>query len=521
MIGNLARRMGLRTTVSAGVVADWRVPELSTATPFHVAPLGGAATCLIDAAGRVQSVGRTWSVELAIMAGANWRASWEFGKIVQRVGPVGTVTSTVRTPDGPIHQHVAAGVVAGSPVAIVEIENQSGIAVAVGAVVRPFTVEGRGYANTVAVSGDGMTVDGHGGVRFVSAPASVAAAVGSDGDLLAHMPAADGSAKPVSASCRSGAAQGAAVWPLPHTSRLRFVVELDGPTARTSAVPSIEEVERGWQVHLSRGSKLEVDGEPVASGSTNAARSLLTSWPTPNEIPAVVTALAEADLGDEAPRLFDELEQTGDQVAVLAAMARWFQLGASLDELDQALPVVARAAHEARRPSSIDGAPWLAEALQGLAAGLQAIEQPDVAERVAGLSVVTAADDVDLVNEFAALRDLTTDHNKAPQPLGDSARLLLIARMLVVDDRGDEVRAMPWVPDSWRGKPVDVLGVPTANGRLSFGLRWHGPRAAFLWEFEAAADAPLRLTVPGIDPSFSTSELTGETLLADPGWDTA
>lgn len=522
MIGNIARRLGLRPTVSASVVDGWRVPEVGTHEPFAVAPLGGASSCMIDQVGRLQPAEQTFTVEVAIMAGANWRAGWEFGEVKRTVSDSGTVVCTVRTPEGPVHQHVAAGVVDGRAVAIVEIENASGVAIAIGALVRPFTLQDRGYVGSVAVSGDGIVVDGDAGVRFTSAPASIAVAAGADGDLLGSMPPADGGAAPAAARCRSGAAQAAAVWPLPHTSRVRFVIELAGPTARTAAVPAIVDVERGWSIHLSRGSKLEVDGEAVAGAPMIAARSLLTRWPAPDELPAVVTALAENDLGDEAVRLFAGLEKSGDQVAVLAAMSRWFELGGSLEALDESLPIVARAAHEARQVATIAGAPWLGESLQALAAGLRGIEQPDVGDRVGSLAVAAPSPSADLVDEFAALRDVRklVGASSAVHAAGDAARVLLLARRLIVDDRGDDVRVLPWVPDAWRGKPVDVLGVPTAHGLLSFGLRWHGARPALLWEFQAASGAPFRLSVPGIDPVFETSELTGETLLADPGWQT-
>jgi hypothetical protein len=45
---------------------------------------------------------------------------------------------------------------------------------------------------------------------------------------------------------------------------------------------------------------------------------------------------------------------------------------------------------------------------------------------------------------------------------------------------------------------------------VSYAVRWHGPRAAFLWE-TTASDVTLR--VPGLDPEWSTTEARGETLL--------
>jgi hypothetical protein len=94
-------------------------------------------------------------------------------------------------------------------------------------------------------------------------------------------------------------------------------------------------------------------------------------------------------------------------------------------------------------------------------------------------------------------------------------------RALVVKDTGTEVRLLPQLPELWRGRTIDVLGLPVANGTMSFGLRWHGHRPALLWEASLAPEAPFTLKIPGIDAGFETSDRQGETLLTDPGWGSA
>jgi hypothetical protein len=47
-------------------------------------------------------------------------------------------------------------------------------------------------------------------------------------------------------------------------------------------------------------------------------------------------------------------------------------------------------------------------------------------------------------------------------------------------------------------------------------VRWHGDRPALLWDLErraAAPTAPVRITAPGLDPAWSTTDAKGETLL--------
>jgi hypothetical protein len=56
-----------------------------------------------------------------------------------------------------------------------------------------------------------------------------------------------------------------------------------------------------------------------------------------------------------------------------------------------------------------------------------------------------------------------------------------------------------------------VTEAPTHHGRVSYALRWHGERPALLWECERPG---VRLTAPGLDPSWSTTDQTGEALLA-------
>ena len=43
--------------------------------------------------------------------------------------------------------------------------------------------------------------------------------------------------------------------------------------------------------------------------------------------------------------------------------------------------------------------------------------------------------------------------------------------------------------------------LPTAAGRLSFAIRWHGERPALLWELEPHEGiGPVLLTTPALDP---------------------
>ncbi|HEV7762906.1 MAG TPA: hypothetical protein VGO78_28040 [Acidimicrobiales bacterium] len=105
--------------------------------------------------------------------------------------------------------------------------------------------------------------------------------------------------------------------------------------------------------------------------------------------------------------------------------------------------------------------------------------------------------------------------------------LSFVRSLLVTEVRSpgaDGLALASAVPDGWLGQGWEVHDAPTAHGRLSYAVRWHGERPALLWELEphpaggsgngAAAPGPVRLTAPGLDPAWSSTELKGEALLA-------
>jgi hypothetical protein len=100
------------------------------------------------------------------------------------------------------------------------------------------------------------------------------------------------------------------------------------------------------------------------------------------------------------------------------------------------------------------------------------------------------------------------------EPVAESepAGLLAAVRRLLVDDaRGIELA--PGLPVDWRGRDFEVHDAPTRAGRVSYAVRWHGPRPALLWEV-VDAEPGLVVRAPALDPAWSTTAPTGETLLA-------
>jgi hypothetical protein len=97
-------------------------------------------------------------------------------------------------------------------------------------------------------------------------------------------------------------------------------------------------------------------------------------------------------------------------------------------------------------------------------------------------------------------------------PDGPAPFLRAVRDLLVGPSDDGSVTLLTEFPAGWRGQDLDVREAPTRAGRVSYAVRWHGPRPALLWECER----PIRLTAPGLDPSWSTTEQRGEALLAAP-----
>ena len=103
-----------------------------------------------------------------------------------------------------------------------------------------------------------------------------------------------------------------------------------------------------------------------------------------------------------------------------------------------------------------------------------------------------------------------------------AAELLMLVRDLLVREvpgggNGEAAGGLALasvVPDTWLGQGWEVHDAPTAFGRLSYAVRWHGERPALLWELEPHPGVgPVRLTAPGLDADWSSTEPRGEALL--------
>jgi hypothetical protein len=96
-----------------------------------------------------------------------------------------------------------------------------------------------------------------------------------------------------------------------------------------------------------------------------------------------------------------------------------------------------------------------------------------------------------------------------------TADFLSFVRELLVRETDDGLALCTMLPEEWCGRSLAVHRAPTHRGSLSFELRWEEGRAVLRWELQPHPGAgSVRLTAPGLDPSWSSVELRGEADLA-------
>jgi hypothetical protein len=260
--------------------------------------------------------------------------------------------------------------------------------------------------------------------------------------------------------------------PLAHGSSLR--VALPATSLLTpddlSQLPDAAAVVRGWQRQLAGG--LHVD--------------------LPE--PAVDERLCRSRAGSCLAADTDPMVDPERYLHRAATLARLGLL--DVRDGDAAAEVAAAAGELARRHRRAAATPW------GAAAAL-----------VAAHDVLRSLGDDRGASDAAAVARRLPAAEAAPEepPVDDLRYEPWLEGRLAVSD-GPTVRILPSFPVSWRGANLSAYQVPTMAGPVGFAVRWHGARPALLWE------APLGVVVtcPGLDPTWSSTEPSGEALLAAP-----
>ena len=410
-------------------------------------------------------------------------------------------------------------------------------------------------------------------------PARFAAGNLDTGDVLETVLSGAAGSEMIEATCADGLATLAMVFPLPHTAILRMAIPVGagtGPGAvidHPTGLPDAASVVSGWEVHR-RGPRVEIPDRRLADalararahlnlahdgavvrrdgarspsmdpGATDVILAAFDALDRPAEVDAVVARWSIPV--DPAPAPTPEAD-----AVLLAAVANHHLLHRSQPVVDHLLPEVAAAVERigkaerrgrivdpvsrARSARALDLASWMfAETRQVEAAAAVG----DLASRLGSGPAVDPAADGDLVEQLLAAAR-AADHARlvalcaglsatgaAPGPgpggrpighdLAASAAVVLAVRGLLVAESREGLALLPQFPDDWYGGGIELHDAPTAHGKLSFAVRWHDSRPAVLWDLEPhPGRGPVRLTVPGLDPSWTTTETRGDALLAE------
>jgi hypothetical protein len=235
----------------------------------------------------------------------------------------------------------------------------------------------------------------------------------------------------------------------------------------------------------------------------------LARWGHHDAAAVVVARLAAAQRLDGS---FGRSEP-GTTAAVLAAWAAYAAAaGGGTGLATELAGPAAKAAHRlGRRHRRVERPPWYAAAQHDAAFVLDRAGQPEAAD----LCRARAAGGAGPAGETGTLAPADLSLLAGPSPV-DGARFLSAARAGLVDDaRPSSVDLLGAVPAGWLGQDLEVHGLPTRAGPLSFAVRWHGARPALLWELgDDPAPGTVAVAVPGLDPAWSTTDRAGEALLA-------
>lgn len=427
----------------------------------------------IAPSGTIATSDGSWRIEWGVKAGPDWRIAARERAVRQtRVDDTPVFETRMRVPRGDVVQRVGVVNDGRSRAVVIEYENASPDAVVVATA---------GFADaTMRSDAEGIVLDG---TRWI-VPARSGAAVVAE-DVWAAI-----EADPTGVDA-TGRGAGAVLTPLPHRQSVAVVVVVEGtPPARTT---SPIDIAAGWRAVM--GAALEVD-VPDAD--------LVAAW---RRIQCDLVLAAGAD----------------DPLAAAEA-AWWLDLAGLSAEADRGRSVALRAVDRGRFDADLAVA-----TLRALASKDLRRAAPSGLGEVAGPLVARCRDRLDRATVDVVVRAL---EREAPDAAGDARRLFetvtvdawspstaaaagaarVLGHLFDDADPSGVLSLLPTVPENWRGHSVDVRGMVTGSGRLSFSVRWHGARPALLWQREGGADG-VELRCPGLDPTWSSTQRSGDALL--------
>lgn len=472
-----------------------------------------------------------WELDWWIGAEDRWHVPSESPTVRQGLLGACPVTETrLRVPSGDAVQRLyAARDRSGADVVVAEVTNETKVPFAVTFVLR--TVDGRAPGR-IDVTDRVVAVEGQVVATIPRVPGRVAFAVegGPETDELRAVVEGGNAGLPGGSGLRGTGTQVALVYPLAHTASVRIAVPMAPVTEPIdlAGLPDAKRVVSGWQTQARQGTRLVLPERRLQEGvDARVRRSLLVGagdpyapeqldlFGFPAEAEAVLRALiadatAVAEPGRALRTLGRHVAFTGDRVFARAAV-------------DAVATLIARLASSGSVEDLRRGAVGasLATTLLGLAGHKRGATDADRAaramtERAAALSPPGHADAVSPEAQIRATVRAASGTWRWPDDADarQGADLVEAVRDLLIAEEADGLALSPVVPIAWLGQGWEVHDAPTVHGTISFAVRWHGDRPALLWDHTGRTVDGLRLSAPGLDPTFATVEARGEALLA-------
>lgn len=278
-----------------------------------VAVLDSKTGFLVDGGGLIQGPGARWSLDWWIGADDRWHLPAREPSVRQRLRGCGPVIETaVRVPSGDVVQTVYATLVDGRAVAVVEVENQSPVPVALAVALRPQTLDGDpGTLAPHRLSLREIVADGY---RLTLPRPANEQGFANDLDLLSTVEAGGSLVWPDTAtsSAPGGVFPNAVLMvPVPHRTSFRYCLGPADLAVDLDRMPSPDNVARGWNAVVEAGGRFEFPDTGLAqlAGAARARLLLLDDRPpgVDGDLGTVLAALAESGQADRLNRWLPEL----------------------------------------------------------------------------------------------------------------------------------------------------------------------------------------------------------------------
>lgn len=463
--------------------------------------VGAPGAMAVDTTGRIVTGRVGWSFDWEVMAGEHPGVAGSETPVRQRAadagGPVPAgLESLLRTEHGDVSQTAYVGVAPTSgagAVGVVDVRNGATAPVAVRLTLRPGDFWRPDGLWKLQADAAGVLVNGEWALRWERPPSEVQLVA--DISTTERDPGGTTPRRLHRVRSRRGRAAARLTWPVTHGTALRVLLPLwsgDPESPEPQGVPTLEQVSRGWDVHTARGLHVGGLGGRIDAVAAATVRRLLA---------------LDVDAGRRAG--VDGSFSSGERALIAVALAvAGFPMPA-------ANAVTARAS---RDPGA-----------------LARLARTEAVRRTGPWGGGAAA--IGAMAASAGVGGGWSSRDSGDDPLSGAAFLLGL-RDVLVSQGGDHLDLLPegvLMADLTGAPLVEVHGLGTGCGTVSFAVRWHSGTPALLWEV-APPRTPLeswaaalagsgdgersgvpprgpRLTASGLAETWHTEELTGESLL--------